>query len=137
MKKTHQTEAAAIAELQAYGYYRDNMSPAGRSIYTGGEGGKMYEIKKHSGAFAIRTAIKPDEPAIAETDDQVIDRLTEDAINALALIVQKELKEEDGGVAGIYYSDDEQRQAVRSLIAGHFNLELIYAGKLTPARKEA
>lgn len=51
------------------------------------------------------------------TEEQ-INRITEDAINALCLSVQKAVGQTDGGFASIYFSGDEFREYIKDYVKG-------------------
>lgn len=72
--------------------------------------------------------IRPSAEKVAE--------LTEDAINAIALIVQNALGITDGGPASMFYSDAEQRMAVRDCVQAYIDFELSPAGSC-PIAEEA
>ena len=56
-------------------------------------------------------------------DDSAIADLTEDAINAIALIVQKRLGITDGGPASMFYSDKEERGRVEDCVRAYLAFE--------------
>jgi hypothetical protein len=62
------------------------------------------------------------EPSIA-LDDAAIADMTEDAINAIALIVQTKIGQTDGGIGGVFFSEDEQRGAVEAIIRAYLKVE--------------
>lgn len=56
-------------------------------------------------------------------DDKALDDLTEDAINAIALLVQNKIGQTDGGIAGIHFSDDFMREKVKVTIVDYLHTE--------------
>lgn len=52
--------------------------------------------------------------------------LTDDVINALALLVQQRIGQEDGGIAGIHFSDSDKREEVESLLRSYLETEAAY-----------
>lgn len=65
-------------------------------------------------------------------DDEAIDEMTFDAINALALIVQKKIGQTDGGIAGLHFLKGEPAyDAVREIIVDYLRVEESYIDKET------
>lgn len=60
-------------------------------------------------------------------DEKVLDDLTEDVINAIALTVQNKIGQTDGGIASLFFADDETRAEVKNLIGMYLHHEALYA----------
>lgn len=56
-----------------------------------------------------------------------MDNLLDDAINAVALLVQDKIGQTDGGVAGLYFADIETRDQLQNIIAMYLQHEAIGA----------
>lgn len=65
-------------------------------------------------------------------DEAAIKDLTEDAINAIALMAQKRIGQHDGGIAGNHFSDDERRAEVELVIRAYLQHEAIYEDEEEP-----
>jgi hypothetical protein len=57
------------------------------------------------------------------TSDAQIDEMTEAAINAIARIVQSHVGQQHGDVAGIHFSDNHVRGAVRAIVSDYLAAE--------------
>jgi len=63
--------------------------------------------------------------------DEAVDDMTFDAINAVALIVQKRIGQTDGGIAGVHFMKGEPAyDAMREIVSNYLAVEESYQDKV-------
>ena len=64
--------------------------------------------------------------ALKKLTQEEVDALLDECLNDVCYKLQTAIGQEDGGVAGMYFAEEDKAEAFKALFTGYLNLEYVY-----------